>query len=610
MNRNLIVKIVFAVITFKKQYIVSTFLAIILAVILVGGSVSSISLVSKKSNDNFSQMSENKSHMKELDNPKFKRYPTGFVPPEMDVSHLTGQAMPERYIYQTPPSSFDWRTLGKVTSVKNQSTADTCWAFASLGCFESKVLLHGGGTYDLSEDNVKECEHYHKCCNSSNFYRVANYLSQLGTVLESCDPYQPFCNSNPPCGSCTYQQTLLDWRIISGSSIPSTNVLKNYIYYEGPVYTSIWIGAKPYNEDWRNEFIDYDGSYTLYKSWSGTTDHAVLIVGWDDSLSHSGGTGGWICKNSWDTNWGDTCGFGTEKGYFTIAYGSAAIGKYSSYVDQWGKYDNNGGIAYYDEGGRNWGFVNDKTGWGLCKYITFGTVKITRVEFWTNDITTDIDVYLYDTFNGNDVSKLLWSSFNNTFNEAGYHGIAVVPPLTVNGGDDINVVLKITNKDVNYPIPADDEKPTTTGRTYYSVDGTPGSWNDLGQYSTPCDAAIRLRVSNNNPPNNPTISGENSGKAGTSYDYDFISTDQDGDKVSYYIKWGDGKETDWTPFQNSGIKFTENHTWNEEGEYSIEAKARDIYGTESNWTKLEVSMPKDKIITNFLLLRFFETSLS
>ena len=47
-------------------------------------------------------------------------YGTGFLPPEMDLSHLTGQELPERFIGETPPSSYDWRTLGKVTSVKDQ----------------------------------------------------------------------------------------------------------------------------------------------------------------------------------------------------------------------------------------------------------------------------------------------------------------------------------------------------------------------------------------------------------------------------------------------------------------------------------------------------------
>lgn len=533
-------------------------------------------------------------------------YGTGFLPYEMDLPHLTGHNLPERYVAQTTPSDFDWRTLGKVTSVKNQGACGACYAFAALGCFESKIKIHGGLTYDLSEDNVKECEAHHSCCTGGNFIKVASFLSQGGTVLESCDPYQPFHNTNPPCGSCPLQQVLLDWRIISSNNVPNTDVLKNYIYNEGPIYAAIWSGSDPYDAVWRNTFVNYDGTFTLYKPWTGDTDHAVMIIGWDDSLTHSGGTGGWICKNSWGTNWGGTCGYGTEKGYFTIAYGSAAIGKYSSYIDQWGNYDSNGGVAYYDEGGwtYNWGY-SSKTAWGLCKYLPITSIKATRVEFWTNDVTTDVDVYIYGDFNGQSLSNLIWSSENHAFDEAGYHGVAISPPLQLTAFDDLYAVVKFTTESYQYPIVSDSMSPILTGYTYTSPDGSSGSWYDGGTHSTtPTDVAIRLRASNENPPGNPTISGTTSGSSGTSYDYDFISTDVENDKVSFYIDWGDETITDWTPFQSSGSIYSESHTWDEQGTYTIEAKARDIYGVESGWTTLEVTMPVNKPVYNYPFLQW------
>ena len=573
----------------EKQGLMSLLLTILLAAILIAGSsVSSFSSTKMELEDNAPQNNECKTG--------------GFVAPEMDLSHLTGQEMPERFIASTPPSSYDWRTLGMVTSVKDQLTCNTCWAFASLACFESKILIHGEGTYDLSEDNVKECEWYHKCCNPSNFYRVANFLSQEGTVLESDDPYQPFHNNNPPCGTKPFQQTLLDWRVIAGDYVPNTDVLKNYIYNEGPIYAALWIGGSPYNAAWKNEFSNYDGSYTLYKPWSDGTDHAVLIVGWDDSLTHAGGSGGWICKNSWGTNWGGTCGYGTQGGYFTIAYDSAAIGRWSSYVDQWGKYDNSGGIAYYDEGGwdYSWGY-SSTTGWGLCGYGFMIDTKVSRVEFWTTDETTDVDVYIYDNFNGNDVSGLLWSSLDHAFSEAGYHGVAIVPPMTVMGMNSIYVVVKFTNKNYQYPIASDNNGPTETAKTYSSPDGSSGSWFDRGTGSPKSDVAIRLRISGDNPPTAPTINGPNSGSAGTSYTYTFTSTDPDGDKISYYIKWGDGIETDWTAFRPSGSSYIDSHTWSAQGTYTIEAVARDIYGVEGPWSQLIVTMPRDRAVNTFFV---------
>lgn len=110
----------------------------------------------------------------------------------------------------------------------------------------------------------------------------------------------------------------------------------------------------------------------------------------------------------------------------------------------------------------------------------------------------------------------------------------------------------------------------------------------------------------NTPPEKPDINGPTNGNIGTSYPYTFTSTDSDGDQVSYYIKWGDGSTTPWTAFQSSGSPgYSESHTWIVQNTYTIEAKARDIFGTESDWATLPVTMPKPKAI-NPLFVRFFE----
>jgi|GEM_PF-2375571 len=109
----------------------------------------------------------------------------------------------------------------------------------------------------------------------------------------------------------------------------------------------------------------------------------------------------------------------------------------------------------------------------------------------------------------------------------------------------------------------------------------------------------------NHEPDDPTITGETSGTAGVAYEYTFISEDQDGDNVSYYIDWGDGNITDWTPFQAQGSPgYNESHSW-PKGTYTIKAKAKDIWGDESDWSKLIVTHPKIKAFNfNFNLLNW------
>jgi len=92
----------------------------------------------------------------------------------------------------------------------------------------------------------------------------------------------------------------------------------------------------------------------------------------------------------------------------------------------------------------------------------------------------------------------------------------------------------------------------------------------------------------NYPPDTPKITGPISGKAGTSYEYSFVSVNLDGDENSYYVEWDDGTITNWTTFLPSGIPYHENHTWVQKGTYKIRAKAKDVYNVESEWGELTV----------------------
>ena len=109
----------------------------------------------------------------------------------------------------------------------------------------------------------------------------------------------------------------------------------------------------------------------------------------------------------------------------------------------------------------------------------------------------------------------------------------------------------------------------------------------------------------NLPPNKPTITGESSIKSNTEYTYTFISTDSEEDEISYYIDWGDNTSTGWTRTLPSGEYYNSSHIWIEKGSYIIKAKAKDIYGAESDWATLKVTMPKIKKISINLFLQWF-----
>ncbi len=93
------------------------------------------------------------------------------------------------------------------------------------------------------------------------------------------------------------------------------------------------------------------------------------------------------------------------------------------------------------------------------------------------------------------------------------------------------------------------------------------------------------------PPIPPTITGPTRGNKGQSYPYNFITTDPDDDDVYYFIDWGDTTNSGWIGPNASGEAITVSHTWNNRGTYTMRAKAKDIYGWESDWETLKVTMP-------------------
>ena len=112
----------------------------------------------------------------------------------------------------------------------------------------------------------------------------------------------------------------------------------------------------------------------------------------------------------------------------------------------------------------------------------------------------------------------------------------------------------------------------------------------------------------NLPPDKPIIDGIKKVKSCIEYNYTFVTTDIDGDSVYYYIDWNDNSTEEWIGPYASGLEVTVNHTWEEKGFYTIKAKAKDIYGSESDWAYFYLEVPRSKekanLFFNWLLDRF------
>lgn len=94
------------------------------------------------------------------------------------------------------------------------------------------------------------------------------------------------------------------------------------------------------------------------------------------------------------------------------------------------------------------------------------------------------------------------------------------------------------------------------------------------------------------PPDAPVIEGASSGAAGTEYTYTFSTGDPEEEELYYWIDWGDDTPSKWEGPYHSNESVSLSHTWDEKDTYTIQCKAKDMTGGESNWSEpFIVSMP-------------------
>jgi len=61
------------------------------------------------------------------------------------------EAVEYTYLPEVEENSIHWEKMGMVTSVKNQGSCGSCWAFSSTAAIESAHAIKSGNLMDLSE---------------------------------------------------------------------------------------------------------------------------------------------------------------------------------------------------------------------------------------------------------------------------------------------------------------------------------------------------------------------------------------------------------------------------------------------------------------------------
>lgn len=419
-------------------------------------------------------------------NPDFEEYltyrgmkPYSLIPPAMNLRHLEQVPIskPRLAMLQALPTAWDWRLDGMVTPVKDQEWCGTCWAFGNVAALESRILISEGKSYDLSEQSLVVCT------DPAYYYLTGNYcgaggevhiaidtLAKKGARLESCMPYDPNTINTQSCGeTCPSLYRVTGWRLVANSPDMNTEI-KQAIQDYGPV-------AATYYHD---ESYMYPGNILYAPGSTELPNHLVSIVGWDDGIQHpqGGGSGAWIVKNSWGTEYGDG-------GYFYLCYGSANLQGVGSYHGLTGDaagyvpYTSNERLYYWDEAGMvNSAGFGTESAWMASTFTSAEDGGLTRVEFWTTSNNAQYGIYVYDGSFGN-----LLGSQSGTCAELGYYSVRLDSPVHLAAGQEFTIAMRMTTPGYNSPIPIEENiegfcQPTLqTGACFLrGADGAP--WTD------------------------------------------------------------------------------------------------------------------------------------
>ena len=399
-----------------------------------------------------------------------------------------------------------------VLGVNNQGITDDCWAFATLASIESNLLMNNINTDYLSvahlefmtQDSLYNPHYitFNRSLNSGGKleYTSAYVLNYWGPVRESEMPFQTLVdviNSRTSINESTVTslKTSIDVDDIfylnnsqGACSENSINTIKQYLVNHGALASSIYFKL---DDGYTN------GAYYYYNG-SNISNHAVAIVGWDDSVEVTSFTnnatrrGAWIVKNSYGTSVGDN-------GYYYVSYDDInictnVVGFYNTDLNVSDE------VYYYDDLGTNVTLTSKSNTNYLANTFTklnSSAEKIDKVTFATSKEGIDYTVYYASNASLTNYVEIA----SGTTSHAGY--MSITPKDDIYVTDEFSIIVKYVTDDETddvIPIAMKGSSLTSPYRNFEVTDGvsylsTNGeTWIDLGS-KLHAQASIRVYTS-------------------------------------------------------------------------------------------------------------------
>jgi len=224
-------------------------------------------------------------------------------------------SIPESISRNADMRAFNWRDINMMSPVKSQGSCGSCWAFSAAAVYEGVYKIMYGKEIDLSEQYMVDCLEgvtaagvNANCgsCEGGNTPFTLKTMIDHGVPLEAKVPYKAQNNSCSRKNADNMPYKIKQHGYVTFDP-PTVKQIKEAICKYGPVFSNMkatelfkFYGGGVYDEN-------------VQVKDRRDTNHAMVIVGWDDSKN------AWLVRNSWSENWG-------EGGYVWMKYGTANIG--------------------------------------------------------------------------------------------------------------------------------------------------------------------------------------------------------------------------------------------------------------------------------------------
>ena len=370
------------------------------------------------------------------------------------------------------PSRWDSRDYGWITPIRSQKNLGTCWAFSALATIETQCLKFGLGNRDFSEKNmVNLSASSYGFDDGGNFDLASGYLLRWsGPVAETNDVYVGTATDWPrnPSPALTAELRIRDvvWVPTLDGTAERRDTLKCAITNYGAVGTSMY---------WN---YAYEKGRAYYYGKSHAANHAVTIIGWDDTFptnafnSPPPGEGAWLIKNSWGIAHG-------ENGFYYVSYYDTSLGIEENAVfllpENGDLYDSVHGYdiagPYYDTSWDN-GSVNPVVDCDLqaVVFTAAWNERLEAVGFWTRlypnpceisvytNVTRRADPpeneavpfeYLPEASSSPIDGGILACRQSTVFSRPGYTTVALDTPVALAPGTSYAIVVRQTGEEVS-----------------------------------------------------------------------------------------------------------------------------------------------------------------